>query len=302
MKKADLKEKRTHSTRIIPYSYYHNLIPHNFSYSAPHWHPEFEISYMMEGELEVQVGSQSIKFRPGDIVIVQPNVLHSVYPSPAFQHDRIKSSYHTVVFSPSLLTCSPEERAFTNILAHIINGSITMTPHITENYPYYTEIRSTVENIISCCQGNTALLDLMLKGELFCLFYLILQYEKSTVHSPLNNFHMKFSPVINYIAEHYSEPIQLKQLAELSFLSQSHFMAQFKQYMGMSAMAYVSQIRIQNVCRMLTQTNQSLLTIAEACGFRNLSNFNEQFRKQMSCTPSEYRKRVERAIAQQPTE
>lgn len=213
-------------------------------------------------------------------------------PPPISEHDSTKSSYHTVVFSPSLLTCSPEERAFTEILSHIVNGSITMTPHITEQYPYYTEIRSTVENIISCCRGNTALLDLMLKGELFCLFYLILQYEKSTVPSPLNNTHVKFSPVINYIEEHYNEPIQLKQLADLSFLSQSRFMAQFKQYMGMSAMAYVNQIRIQNVCRMLALTDQNLLNIAEACGFHNLSNFNEQFRKQMGCTPSEYRKHI----------
>ena len=43
----------------------------------------------------------------------------------------------------------------------------------------------------------------------------------------------------------------------------------------------------------MTDTAKSVAEIAFACGFRNLSNFNRQFRGYVSCTPGEYRRITE---------
>ena len=286
MNNPSLKEKVIHSTPWIPYSYYWQVLSKSYHHVLPHWHTEFEINYIVSGRLEFHSDSQKAIASSGDIVIVQPNALHSIYQIASSPQ---ANQYHTLVFNHSILSCQKEERAFVKVLEPVINGNVTLPSPITREHPYYEEIRTSMENIISCVKSSTPMLDLLLKSELLRLFYLILQCENIVISAPISKSHMNMAPVIDYVAEHYDEPIHLHQLAELVFLSPSHFMAQFKRSMGISAIAYVNQIRIQNVCRLLTHTDQNISSIAAACGFCNLSNFDQQFRKIIGCSPSEYR-------------
>jgi len=51
----------------------------------------------------------------------------------------------------------------------------------------------------------------------------------------------------------------------------------------------VRRLRIANACRLLDQTESSVATISAAVGYRNLANFNRQFRAETGHTPSAYR-------------
>ena len=292
-----MKEKIVHSTFWVPYSYYWNIISKNSPYCStpPHWHPEFEINYIVQGGLEFRSGTQAIIAAAGDILITQPNTLHSIY---SLKNEQPDSRYHTLVFNPSLLCCTREERPYAALLGPIFNGNVTLASIITNAHPYYEEISTSMNNIVSCAKAGTPLLDLLMKSELLRLFYLILQYEGSAVQLPISKAHMDMQPVLDYVADHYSEPIRLQQLADIAYLSCSHFMTQFKQSIGVSAMTYVNQIRVQHVCKMLTETDLSILNIAGSCGFRNLSNFDQQFRKLVGCSPSQYRAQAKQSQSQ----
>jgi quercetin dioxygenase-like cupin family protein len=41
-----------------------------------HWHDEEQISFVIEGEFEFQVGDETRILRPGDAVVIPPNVPH----------------------------------------------------------------------------------------------------------------------------------------------------------------------------------------------------------------------------------
>jgi quercetin dioxygenase-like cupin family protein len=41
-----------------------------------HWHDEEQISFVIEGEFEFQVGDETRVLRPGDAVVIPPNVPH----------------------------------------------------------------------------------------------------------------------------------------------------------------------------------------------------------------------------------
>ena len=69
-------------------------------------------------------------------------------------------------------------------------------------------------------------------------------------------------------------------------------MNRFRKQVGRSAVEYILHFRIDTACRELIGTKKSVLEIAFDCGFRNISNFNRQFRKITGCSPSEYRNRV----------
>ena len=105
------------------------------------------------------------------------------------------------------------------------------------------------------------------------------------------NWERSIRPALEYIAEHFQEPITVKQLADSVHLSESYFMHQFQKQVGFRAVEYLSHYRINQACKELLSTKKSVLEIAFDCGFRNLSNFNRQFRKITSNTPTEYRKK-----------
>lgn len=68
-------------------------------------------------------------------------------------------------------------------------------------------------------------------------------------------------------------------------------MHQFQKQVGFRAVEYLSHYRINQACKELLSTKKSVLEIAFDCGFRNLSNFNLQFRKITGNAPTEYRKK-----------
>ncbi len=132
-----------------------------------------------------------------------------------------------------------------------------------------------------------------MKSELLRLFWLL---ENSgdidcKTHSEVNRSEV-IRPALEYIAENYSENITIEQLAGTVHLSKSYFMNRFRQAAGVSAVEYITQFRIRAACSALAESTKTVSEISFECGFRNLSNFNRQFRRLMGCTPNEYRKKV----------
>ncbi|MEM6504517.1 MAG: AraC family transcriptional regulator [Planctomycetota bacterium] len=101
----------------------------------------------------------------------------------------------------------------------------------------------------------------------------------------------QMSEVVRFVAEHYAEKITVEQLAELAHLSASQFTRQFNKLFQMTPARYLTRIRINAACSLLTRTDDDLSSIALSCGFHDASHFVKQFKKQMGQTPGEYRSR-----------
>lgn len=46
---------------------------------AAHHHPHEQITVMIEGELEMKIGDETIKMLPGEIRVIPANTIHSAY-------------------------------------------------------------------------------------------------------------------------------------------------------------------------------------------------------------------------------
>lgn len=282
-----LKEKRQHSSELVPFSYYKCLIPDFFSCVPLHWHGEFEINYILEGSAEFLCGEERFTSEKGDIIIIPPNMLHAIY-----TRENCVQRYDTIVFSADMLGASANDRCTAELIQPLVNNHSGINMHITVNHPYYNEIKTTAENIFSCAKGNSCQLDMLLKSELLRLFWLLENngdiYRKSDSNS---DFIGAIRPAVEYINDNYCENITVQQLADIVHLSKSYFMSRFRQAAGVGAIEYITQLRIKKACaRLLNDSNMNTADIAFECGFRNLSNFNRQFRKAVGCTPCEYKK------------
>lgn len=279
------KENRIHSSGIKPFSYYKCVIPDHFYCVPMHWHSEFEINFIREGSAEFICGEDKFTSAKGDIIITLPNVLHSIYPC-----EHTSQVYDTLVFSSEIFGSSGADRYINECIRPLTDGSMRITTHITPKHHYYAELTVTAENIFSCAKGDTPQLDMLMRSELIKLFWLLeTEAEQSTFTGKYDSV---IRPALEYIAEHFSENITVARLAESVHLSESYFMNRFRKQVGLSAVEYISHFRIDIACRELIGTKKSILEIAFDCGYRNISNFNRQFRKITGCSPTEYRSKV----------
>lgn len=288
MRLKDSRENRMHSSKFKPFSYYQCRIPDEFGFAPMHWHSEFEINFIRDGCAEFTCGEEKFTSNSGDIIIIQPNVMHSVYPLP-----NTHQIYDTLVFSAEIFGGTETDRYITECIKPLVTGNMRIQMHITPEHPYYSKLASAAETIFSCAKGDTPSLDMLMRSELYRLFWLLETDAESDMGFRESGEIIR--PALEYIKKHFSEPITIRQLAAEVHLSESYFMNQFQKHVGFSALEYLSHFRINQACLLLNSTSKNVMEIAMDCGFRNISNFNRQFRRITGCSPTEYRKKPHHA-------
>lgn len=286
MSSHSYREQKRHSTMLIPYSFLHGVMPEYYPSIGQHCHSEFELFVFSEGRCRFLIDDRFFTAQAGDIVLVQPDVLHGAEPT-----DGKRVAYNIALFHPQLMTGGIEDRAYQEIWLPLINGDLTVDAPINKEHPYYTQIFQAAEYTITCVRDPSIQNELLLRSSLMELFFLLL--DSGSIHSKSELLQQNDSilvPVIDYIKANYAETLTVEQLADIVHLSKSYFMGLFRKTYGMSAIAYVHRIRMEAVCELLKNSNDSITDIAICCGYPSLANFNRHFKKEVGMTPGEYRK------------
>jgi AraC family transcriptional regulator len=95
--------------------------------------------------------------------------------------------------------------------------------------------------------------------------------------------------VISFIESNLWSSMELEGLAQKANLSKFHFCRVFKKYTGMNPMKYVNSLRISRAKELLAGNKNRVSLVANEVGFRDLSNFIRQFKKNTGVTPTAYR-------------
>jgi AraC-like DNA-binding protein len=107
----------------------------------------------------------------------------------------------------------------------------------------------------------------------------------------------EFSLLFTYIREHLASPLTIRELAELVSLSPSRFHVRFKTVMGISPMAYVARVRVEEAWRRVARSSESLRAIACATGFCSEFHLSRAFKTAFGQSPRAFRKTREHALA-----
>lgn len=286
MSQRSYKEQKTHSTALIPHSFYRGVMPDYYPEITRHWHQEFELFLILEGECCFLCENRSFIAKEGDIILIQPNVMHAVS-----QYHGKRVMFDILAFHPRLLTGGIGDRMYVDLFSEIISCQKRIQAPITVKNPYYSELRASAETIFISSTRDSAYHDMIIKSELMRMFILLIdsgEIIENTLYQSTEDEIL--APVIDFIQLHFEDEITIKQLAQIAHFSESYFMNYFRKNMGMSAMKYVEQVRIEHVCELLRNTNDNIMQIASQCGFNNITNFNRHFQKSVGMTPTAYRK------------
>ncbi|TBL78508.1 helix-turn-helix domain-containing protein [Paenibacillus thalictri] len=96
--------------------------------------------------------------------------------------------------------------------------------------------------------------------------------------------------VTEYIRGSCAEPHTLQSVADAVFMNAHYFSKVFKEVSGWTFGEYLAEIRLQEACRLLKETNGNIIDIAAASGFGQKQNMIRAFKKSFGMTPTEYRK------------
>ena len=107
---------------------------------------------------------------------------------------------------------------------------------------------------------------------------------------PENYRQKKFRKLIQFINENYRNKIEENQAAGLVGLSPSEFCRFFKRQAGITFVAYINKVRIEEAARLLIETDLTCENIGYDCGFSTLSYFYKVFKKHYGLSPTKYRR------------
>jgi len=105
----------------------------------------------------------------------------------------------------------------------------------------------------------------------------------------------RLRPVFDFIAIHYSDSIDLADVASLVSMSSRTFTRFFKKVTGETFVDYLNGFRIEKARRLLATGNKSMAEISQEVGFCNQSYFGAVFRKLAQMSARQYVKQLESA-------
>ncbi|WP_019534667.1 helix-turn-helix domain-containing protein [Paenibacillus ginsengihumi] len=95
--------------------------------------------------------------------------------------------------------------------------------------------------------------------------------------------------IIQFMSERLKDNIGLQDVAESVGMSVSSVSSIFRQETGYSVFEYLTLLRIEEACRLLTATERKVADIASQVGYQNETSFIRSFRKVKGMTPGKYR-------------
>ena len=136
--------------------------------------------------------------------------------------------------------------------------------------------------------GNTFRDAVAMTGALYSLMGYLMQHSKG--EEKADNLQQHYvERARQYIAEQYSYPITVEDVAVYTGISRSYLFRLFRTMMKQSPKEYLLEYRIRQACQLLNQTELPVGSIAHSVGFEDNLYFSKVFKKYKNCTPSEYR-------------
>ncbi|WGW04509.1 helix-turn-helix domain-containing protein [Tropicibacter oceani] len=88
----------------------------------------------------------------------------------------------------------------------------------------------------------------------------------------------------------YTDPdLTLIKIARKLGIPSREISTAINRHNGMNVSQYVNRLRLDEACRLLDTTDQSITEIHLDSGFQTKSNFNREFKRQFGCSPSQWR-------------
>lgn len=251
-----------------------------------HYHEEYELIYLIEGQGIRLVGDNISRFNSGELVLLGPWLPH------LWRNGDVDSEPHSVdriiikfknSFAGQELFLLPELQSITQLLLRSVNG-----------IQFGESIRKTIHPQIirlAECHEYQKIVTLI---EIFGLLSRSDDYHcVSTPGFKYNSHNLssdsRLSKIISYISDHYHENPSLDKISDMAAMTTNSFCRFFKKKTNKSYIQFINELKAGKACQLLINGDKSNHEISIESGFNSLSTFNRVFKHITNRTPTEYR-------------
>ncbi len=251
-----------------------------------HYHPHYELVWIKKGLGKRIVGDHIDRFKEGDMVLLGPNLPH-VWENDEIYHEGhpdLKVDVFVVHFTDDIidnLLKFPELTGIKNFLKDSQQGL-----HIKGETN--AQLGEVIEQLYSSASIERIIL--------FLRIFQLLQDTDETVLLSSSGFAHFFSEqksdrlrkIYEFIGMNFTRNIQIDEISDIACMSPTAFCRYFKQKTGLSFISYVNNFRLGYAKNLLNSNEYKISTVAEMCGFQDISYFNRMFKQKNDMTPTEY--------------
>lgn len=258
------------------------------AFTAPyHYHPEYELTLIIQGTGQRFVGSHVADYGPGDLVLLGTDVPHcwKSDPGPPGQQNAVSVVVQfTRDFMGELFFARNELYAVSQLLLRSPGGLRFASPTATQ----------CLTPLLQLSQEVDPLDRLLLLLKLLQLLATIPDYEvlDSQQHvGRLNSAEReRFHRVMEYVVEHFRGEITLARAAAVANLTPTAFCKYFKALTRKTFIKTVIDYRLQYATQQLMRTTKPVADICYDSGFGDISYFNKTFKAHLHRSPLQYRR------------
>lgn len=263
----------------------------NCPFTPWHHHPEYELCLITKGRGKRMIGDNIDRFENNDLVFIGAYTPHEYLCDPKYYEypDGFCGEGIVIQFVKDFLGEKffelPENRSLNKFILESTRG-----------YAFFGESKQKLMSIMFNMAG---------KGDIE-RFYDIFSIIK--IFATTNEYNILSSPVfsepfwideagpmqmaLKYILQNFQKNLVIKDLLELTNMSNTSFYASFKKTYRMPFKDYLLNIRVGYACKLLREERLNISGVAYSSGFENISNFNRQFKKIKGLTPSKYQEQI----------
>lgn len=252
------------------------------------YHPEYEIMYIKKSTGSWVIGDNIGNFEHGEIVILGPNVPHTLRFDPKYLTDNEdeKGEAIIVLFQKDLLSKAffmlPEAKEIQKIL-QLAEQGLRITGKAKVRIPVFMEEMLT-SSLGRRLVNLLEVLQIMAEDNT----YEVLS-SKGFIYTPNDVDDNRIHTIFEFTFNNYENAITIEDAADLVDMTKYSFCRYFKEITRKTYFQFLMEVRIGKACRLLIEEDMNASEAAYSCGYNSISHFNHQFRAIKNMSPLEYK-------------
>lgn len=259
-----------------------------------HAHPEMELLHVTEGRGTLLIGDKPIIVHGGELILIGCNTPHlfrferEAFTDPIMHQGKISLPLNLLLlhFDPYLFGdtfINVPENAMIKQLLEKAHGGLLISGGLKQ------QALAIMDKLLAAPITDRLVMLLTLLNKLASVNHTPL--TTATVSTYLNKSdETRLTKVFLLTMHNFDRRLKLKQVADCIYMAPNAFCNYFKQKTGKPFFEFLLEVRINHACKLLHETDLSVVMICYDSGFTNLSNFNRQFKSRTGKTPLAYRK------------
>lgn len=264
-----------------------------------HWHEDIEWVYIRSGQMNYYMNGKRVLLNTGEALMVNSRQMHYGYSENGQDCDFIRILCHPKIFITNSVL-------YQSYIAPVLSNPSLEYLHLKPEFPEDAEALQLLPEILRIKKEHPAAYEIEAAALLSLLWCRLLRSHpmmpNEAAAKPKDPDLLVQRDMVSYIYSHYSESINLDEIAAAGKVCRNKCCQIFRRYLNQSPIDFLNHYRLEVSCHLLNNTKLSIAEICTACGFNHQSYYSKIFLRTYSCSPRDFRKRTEEKTSAEASE